>query len=84
MDIIVSFFRYLTRCLFFILGINKYKELRKENYEMFAFYLLVIIIILLLFFLLSFLYKPIGKLIKKIVGGAIDIMFEENNKEDEK
>lgn len=51
---------------------------------MFAFYLLVIIIILLLFFLLSFLYKPIGKLIKKIVGGAIDIMFEENNKEDEK
>ncbi len=47
-----------------------------------AFYLIAFIGIVLFFFLLSFIYEPLGKLVKKIFGDAIDIM--KNNDSDDK
>lgn len=44
-----------------------------------AFILLVILFVIILFFLLSFLYRPLGKFIKRIINDSI----EEMNKEDE-
>ena len=42
-----------------------------------AFYILFFNGIVLLWFLLSWLYKPLGKLVNKIFGDAVDIIKEE-------
>lgn len=46
-----------------------------------VFYLLVIVIMVCLWFCLTFLFKPIGKVVKNVVQDAVDVMTEddENN-----
>lgn len=48
-----------------------------------VFYFLVFLAIVLVFFLLSFIYKPLGKIIKSIFGDAIDIMNEKNEESED-
>ena len=49
-----------------------------------ALLILIILILIVLWFLLSFLYKPIGKLIHGIWKDAIDIINEDDEKNNEK
>lgn len=50
---------------------------------MYAFILLVFLGIVLLFFLLSFIYVPLGNLVKHIFGDAIDIINNVDEKTEE-
>ena len=49
-----------------------------------ALLILVILVLIILWFLLSFLYKPLGKLVHSIWKDAVDIINEndEENKEE--
>lgn len=54
-----------------------------------AFFLLCFIGLVIFFFLFSFLYIPLGKLVKRIFGDAIDIITtddtqDENNEREDK
>lgn len=46
-----------------------------------AFILLVILSLIILFFLLSFIYRPLGSFIKRIVSDAVEQINKEDNKE---
>lgn len=48
-----------------------------------AFYLLLFLGLFLLFFLLSFIYKPLGKIVKSIFCDAIDIMNEKDEESED-
>ena len=50
-----------------------------------VFYFLVAVAIIVLWFCLTFLFKPIGKVVKNVVQDAVDIMTEddENNNPNE-
>lgn len=49
-----------------------------------VFYLLVIIIAFVVWLLASFLYKPIGRMWKRIIGDAVEAMNEDDKPVEEK
>ena len=48
------------------------------------FILLVILGVVILWFLLSFLFKPLGKIVSKVLQDTFNIMNEEESEEKEK
>ena len=46
-----------------------------------VFYLLVLLILVGLWFCLTFSFKPIGKVVKKVVQDTVDVMTEEDSDE---
>ena len=46
-----------------------------------VFYLLVILALVVLWFCLTFAFKPIGKVVKKVVQDTVDVMTEEDSDE---
>ena len=49
-----------------------------------ALLILIILILIILWFLLSFLYKPLGKLVHSIWKDAVDIINEDDEKSNKK
>lgn len=49
-----------------------------------ALLILIVLILVVLWFLLSFLYKPLGKLVHGIWKDAVDIINEDDEKSNEK
>lgn len=50
---------------------------------MIAFYLIAFMGAILLFFFCSFMYKPLGELIERVIGKAINIIKDEDEKNNE-
>ena len=46
-----------------------------------VFYLLVLLILVGLWFCLTFAFKPVGKVVKKVVQDTVDVMTEEDSDE---
>ena len=49
-----------------------------------ALLILIVLILVVLWFLLSFLYKPLGKLVHSVWKDAVDIINEDDEKSNEK